>query len=187
MLCACLSDPPMRSTSGLYFSRLDHVRAVAVYLVFVWHFLHMTPVFPVPYGSAPFFPFSVLDEGHTGVALFMTLSGYLFAKLLNGKQINYPAFFWNRFIRLAPLLLVVIVLVGITKFVNSEDLKQYTTNVVKGLWQPTLPNGGWSITVEGHFYVLLPILLWLFRKSPRYLLLFLLAAILLRVVLYQQR
>jgi len=28
---------------------------------------------------------ALLDEGHTGVALFMTLSGYLFAKLLDGK------------------------------------------------------------------------------------------------------
>ena len=36
----------MRSTEGLYFSRLDHVRAFAAYLVFVWHFLHMTPSFP---------------------------------------------------------------------------------------------------------------------------------------------
>jgi peptidoglycan/LPS O-acetylase OafA/YrhL len=26
---------------------------------------------------------------------------------------------------------------------------------------PTLPNGGWSITVEFHFYLLLPVMLWL--------------------------
>ena len=59
----------MRSTEGIYYSRLDHVRAFAAYLVFMWHFLHMTPHFPVPYASNPVFPFALLDEGHTGVAL----------------------------------------------------------------------------------------------------------------------
>src|SRR5713101_82250 len=99
----------MRSTEGIYFSRLDHVRAVAVYLVFVWHFLHMTPSFPVPYNSAPMFPFALLDEGHTGVALFMTLSGYLFAKLVGHRGIDFPSFLWRRAVRPAPLLIVWII------------------------------------------------------------------------------
>jgi len=30
----------------------------------------------------------------------MTLSGYLFAKLLDGKRIKYGSFLWNRFLRL---------------------------------------------------------------------------------------
>ena len=51
----------MRSTEGLYYSRLDHVRAFAAYLVFMWHFLHMTPNYPVPYASAPIFPFALFD------------------------------------------------------------------------------------------------------------------------------
>jgi peptidoglycan/LPS O-acetylase OafA/YrhL len=98
----------MRSTDGIYYSRLDHVRAVAAYLVFVWHFLHMTPQFPVPYASQPVFPFALLDEGHTGVALFMTLSGNLFAKLTGDHRIDFPCFLWSRAVRLGPLLVVVI-------------------------------------------------------------------------------
>ncbi len=81
----------MRSTEGVYYSRLDHVRALAAYLVFVWHLLHMTPNFPVPYASAPPFPFALFDEGHTGVALFMTLSGYLFAKLVGDHASIFAA------------------------------------------------------------------------------------------------
>src|SRR3954463_12174096 len=130
----------MRSTGGLYFSRLDHVRAAAVYLVFVWHFLHMTPQFPVPYGSAPVFPFALLDEGHTGVALFMTLSGYLFAKLLDGKAIDYGAFLFNRALRLLPLLAVVIVLAGYQA--GGDKLAAYARLIAMGIVQPTLPNGG---------------------------------------------
>ena len=69
----------MRSSAGLYFDKLDHVRAVAAFLVFSWHFVHLSGV---PYDYAPLFPpASIFEEGYTGVSLFMTLSGYLFAKL----------------------------------------------------------------------------------------------------------
>ena len=65
----------MKSSEGKYFAKLDHVRAFAAYLVFVWHFTHLTAQFPVPAAASPYFPFALLEEGHTGVALFMTLSG----------------------------------------------------------------------------------------------------------------
>ncbi len=94
----------MKSSSGKYFIGLDHVRAVAAFIVFTWHFIHVNNGQLAP---PPTFPLSLLTEGHTGVALFMVLSGYLFAKLLDGKNIVYTSFFWNRFLRLAPLLLIV--------------------------------------------------------------------------------
>src|SRR5271169_6463136 len=101
----------MRSSSGTHFIALDHVRALAAFMVFAWHFTHGLGGYPIPFDYVPaLFPFSLLDEGHTGVALFMTLSGYLFAKLLDGKSINYLAFLWNRVLRLFPLLLVVILI-----------------------------------------------------------------------------
>src|SRR5438045_2490287 len=103
----------MRSSGGEHYLALDHVRAVAAFLVFAWHFIHGTGGSPVSFEYVPqLFLFAPVDEGHTGVALFMTLSGYLFAKLLDGKTINFPAFLWNRTLRLAPLLLLVIALVG---------------------------------------------------------------------------
>jgi len=80
-------------------------------MVFSWHFTLADTGFPVPFAYAPsVFVFSLLDEGHSGVSLFMALSGYLFAKLLDGRRIDYKAFFWNRFLRLAPLLMLVIIL-----------------------------------------------------------------------------
>lgn len=83
----------MRSSSGAHFIALDHVRALAAFIVFAWHFTHAANDYPVAFDYVPaLFPFSILDEGHTGVALFMTLSGYLFAKLLDGKSIDYRAF-----------------------------------------------------------------------------------------------
>lgn len=152
----------MRSTDGIYFSRLDHVRAIAAYLVFVWHFLHMTPSFPVPYNSVPMFPFALLDEGHTGVALFMTLSGYLFAKLVGDRGIDFPNFLWSRAVRLAPLLIVCITAWVVIGWLAGEPIP--VSDIVGGVLFPTWPRGTWSISIELHFYLLFPLLLLLSRR-----------------------
>ncbi|UDL87320.1 acyltransferase [Mesorhizobium sp. PAMC28654] len=177
----------MKSSTGEHYPALDHIRCLAIFLVFTWHFLHQSPEGPVPYGFVPAFPiFSLLDEGHTGVSLFMALSGYLFAKLLDGKQIRYLPFFANRALRLLPLLLAVICIEACRRYIAGEPLGEYFTRIGEGLVLPTLPNGGWSITVEAHFYILLPFLLMASRRFLFAPLLFIAAAILLRVALYEQ-
>lgn len=156
----------MRSSSGQHFIALDHLRALAAFMVVAWHFLHAGNGTPVPFEGAPtFFPLALFDEGHTGVALFMVLSGYLFAKLLDGKNISYPAFFWNRFIRLAPLLFLTLILVGVQRYLQGWNVTNYFSGLYLGLVYPVWPNGGWSITTEIHFYLTLPFLLYLCRRS----------------------
>ena len=178
----------MRSSSGAHFIALDHVRALAAFMVFAWHFTHAANGYPVPFDYVPaLFPASILDEGHTWVALFMTLSGYLFAKLLDGKSINYQAFLWNRALRLLPLLLVVILIIGIKKFASGENLSDYAFSIAKGAIFPSLPNGGWSITVEFHYYIILPLFLWMLTKSKLLPILIIVAAIALRSFLHYER
>ena len=177
----------MKSSSGKYFIALDHVRAVAALMVYVWHFIHSTNGYPVPFEYTPtLFPLSILNEGHAGVGLFMTLSGYLFAKLLDGKHISYKQFLSNRLLRLAPLLFFVVLLIGIKKYLSGEDMIGYIESIIKGAIFPTLPNGGWSITVEFHFYLILPLLLWLTSKSRWALFYILSTAVLFRVYLYYE-
>ena len=176
----------MRSSSGQHFIALEHLRALAAFMVVAWHFLHFDNGTPVPFGGAPaLFPLALIDEGHTGVALFMVLSGYLFAKLLDGKDISYPAFFWNRFIRLAPLLLVTFVLVGIQRHLRGGDAIEYFSALYRGFVYPVWPNGGWSVTTEIHFYIALPILLYLSRCSKLLPLGIVVTAIILRLYYYQ--
>ena len=178
----------MKSSSGAHFVALDHVRALAAFLVFAWHFTHAADGFPVPFDYTPLvFPLALLDEGHTGVALFMTLSGYLFAKLLDGSHIHYPAFLWNRALRLLPLLLVVVTVVGLMKAWRGENLADYLDAVLMGALYPSLPNGAWSITVEMHYYLVLPLFLWLLRRSRYLPLVVVAAALALRTGLYLQR
>jgi peptidoglycan/LPS O-acetylase OafA/YrhL len=174
----------MRSSTGAYYVSLDHLRALAALLVFEWHFIHYPGAVPFEYVPR-FFPAAIIDEGHCGVALFMCLSGYLFAKLLDGKQINYWGFLWNRFIRLAPLLFLVIVIAGLRS--HRHDLIDYSASILKGPIYPSLPNGGWSITAEVHFYVVLPLILLLLKRGVGYVVLIVLVAILLRTGIYLYR
>ena len=117
----------------------------------------------------------------------MTLSGYLFAKLLDGKRILYPAFIWNRFLRLTPLLLVVLLFVGIQRILfGNTAILDYAKVLVLGFIKPAWPNGGWSITVEFHFYLILPILLFLTKQWKYALLGVILVALITRIFLYQK-
>jgi peptidoglycan/LPS O-acetylase OafA/YrhL len=176
----------MKSSSGEYYVALDHLRALAALLVFAWHFIHSFNGSPVPFEGAPaVFPLALFDEGHVGVALFMTLSGYLFAKLLDKKVILYRAFFLNRALRLLPLLLLVVVIVAIRDTPPNLNLfHQIASTLLQGLYKPVLPNGGWSITVEFHFYLLLPLLLYALQRDARWLLLFLALGLMLRSLIY---
>jgi len=156
----------MRSSTGLYISRLDHVRAVAAFLVYCWHVIHVQ----TPFSAVPdVFLLSLLEEGHAGVGLFMTLSGYLFAKITDGRRIVYPTFLWNRLVRLAPLLILVLAYWAAR---GNLDL----TTLLSGLVLPHWPGGAWSIVVELHFYLLFPFILLLQRRHRTLPLIVLLAS-----------
>lgn len=178
----------MKSTSGAHFVALDHVRALAALLVFVWHFTHGTSGYPSPFEGAPIWgPLVLFDEGHVGVSVFMTLSGYLFAKLLDGKKVKYGPFLWNRALRLFPLLIVVMIIRAAAIVVGGGNMTQalgFVETLPRGLVLPTWPNGGWSITVELHFYLVLPLLLLLKRQSSLFLLLVLLVSLSCRTYIH---
>jgi peptidoglycan/LPS O-acetylase OafA/YrhL len=89
----------MKSSSGAHYEGLDHLRAVAAFLVVLWHFSR--PFSDKPIALTP--EIGLIAQGHSGVALFMTLSGYLFAKLVGDRAIDFRAFALNRALRLLPL------------------------------------------------------------------------------------
>ena len=149
----------MRSSTGKHFPALDHVRALAAFMVFSWHFLHSTNGYPVSFSAAVPPLFSIFQEGHTGVALFMVLSGYLFATILANNRIHYGYFLLNRFLRLMPLLIVVMSIIGIKHCLEGGDILAYGNTLIRGFILPIWPNGGWSIAVEIQFYLILPFLL----------------------------
>ena len=171
----------MKSSTGKYYQALDHIRAVAVFVVFVWHFNHFDNG---QLASPLVFPLSLFTEGHTGVAIFMVLSGYLFAKLLGNKKVNYPVFLYNRGLRLLPLLVCVLLIIAAQAYVDDKLNAAFFIHLLKGFVLPTLPNGGWSITVEFHFYIILPVLLITAIKFPNLLMFSLIVFVGARVGFY---
>ena len=64
----------MQTQQHPYLSRLDHLRFLAASLVVLFHFFHFTHG-DLKSGNPLV---SLVDEGHTGTALFMVISGFIF-------------------------------------------------------------------------------------------------------------
>lgn len=180
------SEMLLSTGSKARWGQLDQIRALAAFLVFAWHFIHGAEGSPLPFDGAPVFPFAALfDEGHVGVALFMCLSGYIFAKLLDGKRIIYSDFIAARLVRLLPLLIFVFVTQLLILYFNGDPVYRYLITLLKGLVRPTWPNGGWSITVEFHFYLICPMILYLKRRFYWIIPLFLIISIFIRFIMFE--
>ncbi len=145
----------METKNTQYMPDLDVLRALAAVTVFVWHYIHFQYLIP----ETAYIPgLALFEEGHVGVSLFMVLSGYLFVRITFGKNVNWNSFAWNRMVRIAPLLILTQVawlaagLLGVIDYGLS--------GIAQGFVLPTWTGGAWSIAVELHFYLLLPLILW---------------------------
>ena len=146
-------------------------------MVCFWHFVHLE----IPTSYVPsFFALSWFEEGHTGVALFMVLSGYLFTRIVGDGKIDLRAFATNRVLRLAPLLIVA--------FCFYLAIGQATAwDILGGFVLPTWPGGAWSVTAELHFYLLFPLLLFAVRRQGTFVLaLVLVLMLVVRYLLWMQ-
>ena len=98
----------MKSPNIKYLPAVDHLRGFAAALIVFYHGLHLISYemkFNAPFSFSPWpetnNPFlAVLIEGHTAVALFMVLSGFIFAYGALGREIAYLPFIRNRFLRI---------------------------------------------------------------------------------------
>ncbi len=173
----------MRSSSQTYLSNLDHLRAFAAFMVFIWHFTHYSTACPnmqcqgLYHIYTPFF--SLLEQGYSGVALFMCISGYIFTYLTHGKRIHIVKFWFNRILRLLPLVIfwgVSESLALIDQFMAAKEnsMELFTQLVTKILH----PQGSWTIYIELQYYLALPVILFGVRKyGAKVLLWFLIALI----------
>lgn len=164
----------MKSLNLPYNPRIDQLRWLAATLVFLFHsYLEYRGHGGVPAGHDWL---ALVTEGHTGVGLFFTLSGFLFMRIaLHQGQIDYGQFLRNRLLRIVPLYLVVFLLatsIGRDKFAPQDLLYLLVSNL--GL-APTSGNpvtgAAWCISLEFLFYMVFPFLArFAMEKGPRYLL-----------------
>lgn len=141
--------------------RLDILRSIAVSLVMFNH----GGIWP-----------AVSRNGWIGVDLFFVLSGFLISGLLFSEyktrsSISFQRFFIRRCLKIYPAFYTYLFLTCLISYVVFHAIAPATRylsevffvqNYRHGVWDHT-----WSLGVEEHFYILLPILLLFFvRRSP---------------------
>ncbi len=166
---------------------LDAVRAVAVSLVFLFHF-------------------SLLPSaaGELGVMMFFVLSGFLITRILLGEYaktgtISLRKFYRNRAFRILPTFYACWLLETLLIAVHREHIRAwepwasffYLTDYARAIAGPeTIQHMGiaWSLAIEEQFYFLWPaMLLWILasrRNASRLVVVFILGVWLYRAVLF---
>ncbi|WP_431858576.1 acyltransferase family protein [Azospirillum sp.] len=148
---------------------LDALRGMAILLVVIWHYA------VVWVGPATHNPVRIaLGLSWTGVDLFFVLSGYLIGGILLDNRDSgtfFQTFYGRRALRILPLYalsLALFVLLGDhderTPFWSYLLLVQNFVWAAQGAWGPDWTGVTWSLAVEEHFYLLLPLLI---RFTPR--------------------
>lgn len=147
---------------------LDHLRALAITYVFLFHYFILS-------GGEPDWLPGFAKFGWTGVDLFFVLSGFLissqlFLQIKQGQLISFKSFFLKRFFRIVPAFLVTVALYFcIPYFREKESLPPlwkfltFTQNLGLNLKDFGTFSHAWSLCVEEHFYLVLPLLLILLQ------------------------
>jgi peptidoglycan/LPS O-acetylase OafA/YrhL len=154
-----------------YLVGLDHVRAFAALLIVFYHGLHVLSFYPRAAGGDPmrFWVFSrnpfwvLVEEGHSAVALFIVLSGFVLSVGAIGREVYYWPYFKNRLLRIYPLLLV-IMFAGLAAhptqytFLGVLQILLFQANY-QGLAQlPPFSSMFWAVAVELQLYLVFPLL-----------------------------
>jgi exopolysaccharide production protein ExoZ len=153
---------------------LDLLRGAAVLMVVVAHCASMTT------GVIPGLNAFAADYGQLGVQLFFIVSGYTMM-LTFGDRLDLPAalsFYIRRAFRIVPLFWIAILFyLLMTKGRGFTDWAPDGIGTADVLltflflhWSSvtafnSIVPGGWSIGVEMQFYLLFPLLLYLFRQK----------------------
>lgn len=149
---------------------LDHLRALAIVLVFLFHYRGF---------AHPAWVNDVAGFGWTGVDLFFVLSGFLiagqlFTQLKHTGRIALGDFFIKRFFRIIPPYLIVLtVYFSIPFFREREALAPlwkfltFTHNFGLDVIHRGTFSHAWSLCIEEQFYLTLPFLLLLTYNRKR--------------------
>lgn len=152
---------------------LDHLRALAIGYVFLFHY------FILSNGQPQWLP-DFASFGWTGVDLFFVLSGFLiasqlFAQIKQGQHISFRTFFLKRFFRIVPAFLATVGLYfAIPLFREKESLPPvwkfltFTQNFGLNLKDYGTFSHAWSLCVEEHFYLFLPLILIVLQLTKRF-------------------
>lgn len=181
----------MQSPNKSYQPQVDEIRAAAALLVFFFHSVILgywaSGMTGWPPTANPLV--AVLLEGHSGVALFMVLSGYILAVGSLDRDISYRRFLLNRVLRIFPLM----TFVTFFAIAGNSDLQLHNVLAPFLLLQniqsialvdrTNLIGTVWTIAIEFQFYLIAPFLFRSVRKDGivRFILPLMLLVVVLRL------
>jgi peptidoglycan/LPS O-acetylase OafA/YrhL len=157
------------------YDAIDGLRGIAILLVVVCHLIYTNPAS----GSVVQFIGGMFAAGSWGVTLFFTLSGFLIAqpfwkrKFSGSDQVVPNGYGRRRFWKIYPPLALSILLLTPFYMLASGGRVSFLPLAGQWLigWPLILPVSGllnpvmWSLIVEVHFYILLPLLFLLFKRT----------------------
>lgn len=171
-----------RSVAGQNIRPMEGLRGLAVFLVFLVHYASLSEPYLKSGSLALSIAQSIHRLGNVGVDYFFVLSGYLIYGSLVSKAQPYARFLRRRVIRIYPAFLVVLSIYLLLSFLLPAESKLPAARLDKlayvlaniallpGIFpiEPIL-TVAWSLSYEFLFYIVLPILILLFRvreKAP---------------------
>lgn len=119
----------------------------------------------------------LLLSGGLGVFLFFTLSGYLLfrpflrSQIGTGRTVDLARYARNRALRILPLYYAVVVTLLVVQPFDTDRgdwwrfalfIENFSRDTITRLDSPI-----WSLVVELHFYIALPLLAWLIARAAR--------------------
>ena len=168
----------MRSPNLRYLPAVDHVRAFAALLIVFYHGLHVFSYqarfgkeFGIDHWLQPANPLlAALAEGHTAVALFMVLSGFILTLAALPDGVRWLGFIRNRLLRTYPLF-VLLTFAGIAAMPQNFSFGAVLQQLL-GLGNepgtfvaPPFTSLLWTIAVEWQFYLIFPLLVAVLAKG----------------------
>jgi len=175
------------------YAYIDSLRGVAILAVMMVHVGQMSFLYQISNGIKS----QIIIDGQLGVQLFFLVSAYTLMRSIQSRQQEPHAkrnFFIRRFFRIAPMYYIAILYYTFQNFIgfnffstgnisHSVPFIKLFANLffIQGFY-PTIINsyvpGGWSISIETTFYLVLP-LLFTKIKTINHSLLFFIGSLLL--------
>jgi len=162
-----------------YIPALDGIRVIAVALVMYFHFWQQNWLQPailnIKFITVDMYPLA--SAGFLGVELLFVLSGFLlYWPIAHQNTLHIRDFYTKRAVRIIPsywLCVIVCALFAIGKFASLGSWASYTLQNMafmnmfrRELIFNELNSVLWSMSVEVWFYIVFPMVAWLFRKKP---------------------